>query len=580
MAKKARKRASFLPWEMTDFTLGKNSTAHKGNVLSKELTELKNARPLARGGFSKRSGNDVVKNFGTTPITRMFELNGVKYICQGTSLIKYSDGTIIKNDFANTEFDIVVYAKKAYMVNGDEFYSFDGAIVSAVVAGTNDAFIANVRKCKYIERRGSRFYAAGDPDNPDKMYVSEPKDPTVWQYSVTTKRAVTGLKEFHRAMLAFQEEEFIQQWTGWDPATDVEFSDVASHKGALANRAIVGIENYLGYLANDGYYILLGTDQNNINSVNVSKSILPDIKQLTNLDKACAIYHEGYLYIACCNDGTGVNNLLLVANVSMKYLNEFGEIQFPWAIDEGVKISDFFKEDRDLYMTSAEDGNVYKLNTAIYLDKRTTVTGEETGLLANDAEHTFVHGDLDSVYEEISVQKSTDNVVWTDAIKNTDYELIETTSPIKLKNISGGDLYFKIDYKHGYPVRMEVKTKELTIGKRFMEVKHSNIFVAARQYTRSTTCNLSVRVDRIKQEFILNFNESVISGVTVLGEGAILGWLDDIVQEVYEYEPTIGNHVEFTFKNEKNEPCTIYGVGGLYKPMNYKGTKFGVSVVS
>jgi hypothetical protein len=127
---------------------------------------------------------------------------------------------------------------------------------------------------------------------------------------------------------------------------------------------------------------------------------------------------------------------------------------------------------------------------------------------------------------------------------------------------------------------MKVVSKEDNLGKHFIFKEFLDLYVAARQYLAIvSTCKLTVRIDRVKQSFKMDFNESVVSGTTILGSGAILGWLDNVEQEVTLFKKKNGSRIEFIFENDKDEPCTIYGIGGALRIKKMKGTKYGVEEV-
>jgi hypothetical protein len=97
----------------------------------------------------------------------------------------------------------------------------------------------------------------------------------------------------------------------------------------------------------------------------VSKNIEDIYKTLTNLDKMRSIVYKGNYYLACCDNGTGKNNLVLKASLGMAYNSSTGEgvskLLFPWVIYKGWNVADWIEgDDNELYFGSSLTGIIYK----------------------------------------------------------------------------------------------------------------------------------------------------------------------------------------------------------------------------
>ena len=236
----------------------------------------------------------------------------------------------------------------------------------AVVADTGD--LNAVRRCKYMVQRGRRFYFAGDPQGKNDIIFTEPGKPKDCGADLNVLRIVPddndeiiGLTEFHKATIVFKNTK-VYGWFGSDPASgDISIDELIVHDGSVAQRTIVKTpKRLLVYLSGDGVITMKGTDEGSIYSWISSKNITNFIRSLTNLDKARAVYYKGLILIACCTDGTGVNNQVAVAFTDMSYTDESGDLQFPWAIWDGWYVNEWFIDNRILYYGDARTSLIMK----------------------------------------------------------------------------------------------------------------------------------------------------------------------------------------------------------------------------
>lgn len=376
--------AKLIPIEYVDFRRGINDIAAPDAVADNELVEAINCDLSERGGFAKRKGTEKYNEeiYDTNGISRMIRYGkhdgNILLVASGTTLRKW-DGTVVKDEINTENLDWTVFGDKLYIVNGENYYQYDGTTFAEVEASTEQgADLTAVKRCKYLIQRQQQFFAAGDSENPNTIYYGELTYPNYFKATNQIKAIsddddhIVGLYEFHKAMVVFKKRN-IYAWYGIDPTdADMRFDKINVHTGTVSGRTVTNAENYLMYLAEDGVYALTGLEENYLSSIHVSKNITNTIKRLTNLDKACAVYHKGKYYCAVCDDGTGVNNKVLVGHVTMGYTDEQGQSHVPWTVYEGWNVGAWLVHEGELYYGDASEGQIYKVDVG-YSDVTTPI---------------------------------------------------------------------------------------------------------------------------------------------------------------------------------------------------------------
>lgn len=337
-----------------------NEMASPEELQNNELQEALNVVYDEAGGVSKRKGIEKVNQevYDANPISRLIDYSKKEQllVASGTTLRKL-DGTVIKSDFVNTDFDAEVFSDgKLYLVNGNNYYAYDGTNC-AVVTPASGTSLDHIKRCKYIVQRGQRLFAAGDPQNPNSIYFSEVESPNnfpalnVINAISDDNDVLTGLAEFHQAMVAFKKNH-VYAWFGWDPELDVRFDKLNVHTGTVSFRTIKRVYNYLYYMGQDGVYALTGLEPEYISSINLTdKTIKRRFKGLFATEKACAEFFAGKYMLSVCNEGA-VNNLVLV----------YDFVAQAWAVWTGWRASALLHYEGALYLGSGDTGQVYKQN--------------------------------------------------------------------------------------------------------------------------------------------------------------------------------------------------------------------------
>lgn len=370
----------------TNFDHGINTTKSVDELDPTEFITAVNIDLKARGGYTQRKGCSVHKALLENniplayPISKLIDYPGKPLLVINKSLRDWDNNTItLLLNSNNISYEFFTNSK-LYIMDGTEYWVYDGTTLTAVTPG-GSTDLTHIKKCTSMIQRGQRLFAIGDPDNPNYLYFSDIGDPTTFQASSIVKAvtddtdSLTGLITFADCLLAFKKHS-IFKWSGWDPTNDVEFKDMDTGHGAVNSDVIKVSDNYLIHADDEGVFCLTTVETNVIKSYNISKPIDDIYKTLTNKDKMKAVVYQGNYYLACCNDGTGVNNLVLKASLGMAYNSSSDEgvdsLLFPWVEYTGWNVADWLVSGGELYFGSSKDGVIYKafdgINDSTYLD--------------------------------------------------------------------------------------------------------------------------------------------------------------------------------------------------------------------
>lgn len=330
--------------KLNDFTAGENKTASPDNLSESEVRHMENVDPLLRGGIRPRGGTAeyLTTTYGNLDRIIQFEYSnasGVRVLKElglsGGNLINLADDSVIKTGL-DSILDYEVMDNKIYIISNGLFFYYDGTAVTDVTTTDTPAenMLPDVKKCKYIEQRGERLFASGNPEEPSYLYYSAVLDPSAWytptkvdgggnSMGVNPIRAVsddgdpiTGLREFHGALLVFKTRH-IHAWYGYDPMIDVEFKQLDVQSGTISNRSIVKVDNFLFYMGAEGVWALKGTETNVIVTYKISKNIKPlldDINIVTpyyNNPIVAIVYNDKY-FISVPTGTNTTNDRILV----------------------------------------------------------------------------------------------------------------------------------------------------------------------------------------------------------------------------------------------------------------------------
>lgn len=360
-----------------DFRGGMNDSSAPDNLLEFESQLMRNVELMARGGFRRRRGISRYKNLGEyNRVDRLLEFEyldeGVptlqKLALAGGNLINVETGTILKSGLGSS-LDYEIYKNKMYILANGKYLVYDGETVEDVTYTGSDSLLDKVKKCRYIEQKGERLFASGNPDDPNALYFSEIGKPNEWK--VTSGNPImaisddadkiTGLKEFHGALLVFKTRS-IYAWYGSNPLSDVVFQRLNVHAGTMSYRTIAYVNNNLIFLGQDGVYALFGTYKDVISTKKLSNNIRGLIDKIKHTEPyyentPCAVYHDGK-YMLSVATGENSNDKVYTLFTDI-YTDVGGELE-PWVIYDGWNISDFLHSlDGNLYSASSIDGSIH-----------------------------------------------------------------------------------------------------------------------------------------------------------------------------------------------------------------------------
>ena len=359
----------------TNFNRGINTTASYDELEESELIAGYNIDLEARGGYKKRLGCSfysarrgwLMTPMGL-PITRVITYPGeLLILCDKELTNQYASVTYGTLGSENISYQFFTNSK-LYIVDGSKYWVFDGsACVEVTPAVGSD--LTPIKRCTKILQRGQRLFAIGDPQFPNYLYFSEIGDPSNFQPS-SIFNAVTDdtdtlitLALFSDSLLAFKRDE-IFRWSGWDPTADVVFSPLDVGHGAISPDAVQVSEDLLIFVDSDGVYCLSTIEDSLIKSYKISRNIDGIFQTLTNLDKVKTFIYKGNFYMSCCNDSTGVNNLVLKAYLNMPFNSSNSDtinmLSFPWVVYTGWNVAEWFTIDNELYYGSSVNSCLYK----------------------------------------------------------------------------------------------------------------------------------------------------------------------------------------------------------------------------
>lgn len=337
---------------VVDFTGGENQSASPSNLTVDQCTLFRNADILdARAGFRRRSGtvlaHDTTDGANNSAIDRLMEFEFYKDGKRLRELIYLQGGTIYRqrdkkklalNMGSAVDYEIV--HNKMYVLGNGRYMVYDGDNMIDVTCSKDASILVTIRKCKYITQRGSRVFVAGNPEAPNALYFSELNDPTYFSgnagnpiLAITDDGdVITGLKEYHGALLAFKRRA-IFGWFGNSPKKDVVFKRLNVHTGTTSYRTICNVDDRLLYLGDDGIYMLKGAEENVMSTKKLSGNLDPTIKKLTSTERACAVYYENkYMVGATVGDSPHNNSVLVYFNNGKDSMGVY---------DSGIYANDF-----------------------------------------------------------------------------------------------------------------------------------------------------------------------------------------------------------------------------------------------
>ena len=338
----------------SNFSKGLNTDVSLGVISKEELIEADNIDIMPRGGFRKRNNIESINSSPyTEKPTQIFKFpmpDGTEQLLavmnQTLYKINKTDGT--KNQIQTLNNDRVGYfylQDYLYFIDtGSEYYRYDGTSVEPVPPNsdeTND--LSKIRNCKFAiyHSPSMRVFYSGNINDPSAVYYSEYNDPTFVKatssiYPTRNEGPVVALDVLMDALIAFYKYS-AQIWRGVDPAQDAIWEALPTNHGPINEDLTNLTTDSLSMVAEGGIMRLspsiigvpMDTEVGGKYIRNISKDKVNNVlKNITDPDKTKAIFDpdESKYYIAYCDDGTGVNNNLLVFDWQQQAYSKYTDI--------------------------------------------------------------------------------------------------------------------------------------------------------------------------------------------------------------------------------------------------------------
>lgn len=256
------------------FRSGLNLVADESQLEPEDLRRADNARLTETGGVTKRGGT---RRIHASAIASAVVRGGYEWVrASGRQLLVLCNGQLFTGTYglpmtwsAQTgAFDAAARPQFAgfrdgsgevcYIADGGLLNKWNGSAVSVNLAGT-----PNVR---LLATHNLRLFGAGDPTNPDVLYVSALSNGdtlgvlasggVIAPVRTYGSREITGLVPAGRSLLIFHEAG-ISIYTGWsqdDIAIDTGTRGLSDDVGTLAPDTIVSAEGYVYVLSDRSVY--------------------------------------------------------------------------------------------------------------------------------------------------------------------------------------------------------------------------------------------------------------------------------------------------------------------------------------
>jgi hypothetical protein len=347
----------------TDFRGGWNADAAPDSLADNELMQADNIDLDELGPFKKCKG---VTPLNVTPYLSQVEQiqewprkDGTHQLwgVVGNQLAKIADdGT--KTDLVTVNLSKIGYfyfSDNLYFVDGVNYKVYDGTTVSNVTANAaTDNDLAPVKRSKFAlwHPNSTRYFFAGDPQDPSALYYTEPLDPTyrknvAKRYPNTAEGAIQGLAIFGDALLVFFQNS-IWAWRGVDPASDVTWTKLPAAQGTSTNWGISLTPNTITFPGNGGIYRMsMGAIDSNVVMLTGNEmvhnmahgKVSSVMRSAVHQNTMCALFdkaNERYL-LAYGDDPTNPrNNRILVLDWNLQAFTRYTE----WSVNEFCQRSD------------------------------------------------------------------------------------------------------------------------------------------------------------------------------------------------------------------------------------------------
>lgn len=355
--------------------LGQNDSSAPDTLTDYEARLLQNVELSTKGALVMREGTELYRDvIANKPIDNIIEYrkqNGTVHLLYATDgKLLNQAGTQVATGLITANISSCVYQDILYIVDGTNYYQYDGTTFKVVVANTGEGSdLAPVKRCKYIFPRGDRIFFAGDSQNPNFLYYSELLKPDYVKALNVVKALtddddiITALVSYRGAMLVFKRKR-VFAWFGHNILQDVSFKEVDSQSGAVSHRAILKVEDKLIYMGMDGIYALGGLYPELISSSKVSRAVQNTFNKFTNHAKAFAVlYKDKAMFWG--DTASGVQGLVMHTNIATAESKEAS----PYSVYTNLDLSSAKVLFDGTLLLGTKDGKALKSNPLKYSDR-------------------------------------------------------------------------------------------------------------------------------------------------------------------------------------------------------------------
>lgn len=363
-----------------DFRGGLNTDAAPDNLADNELERADNAVMAERGGLKKRNGTAAINetSYGE-PVEQLFEwtradgsVELLAIVGDDLCLVNESNGSLtVLHQVASRRIGRISYQDKLYFVDGIGYFVYDGSTVDPVTpASEQDNDLEPIERCRYLAYHPNSFrvFAAGDSQNTQAVYYSEPGDPTYFKntnvlFPSTAEGPVKGLFVFGDALVVLYENG-MWAWRGVEPGQDATWVRLPAPIGPINEATVALTPNSMTFLGPGGLYAvtpsILGFDVTILPDEGLVRNLAKDkvmtlIRSITNPDHAVAVYdgkHQRYM-LAYRDDGISERS-----NYVLVYDWELGSFT-RWT---NLFITDFcYRRSQELWAATS-DGYIIRMN--------------------------------------------------------------------------------------------------------------------------------------------------------------------------------------------------------------------------
>jgi hypothetical protein len=257
---------------------------------------------------------------------------------------------------------VIFTADVAELKSNGYFDPKDTCVYSYMVTETNgqpdDNDLTPINKCTMflVHPTSMRVFAAGNPDDPDRLYYSDIGNPTYFSsinrlVPIQGEGSILAMINIHDAvLLSFKTQWY--KWRGIEVGEDAEWKAISLPNEAVNNDCVALTPYSFMYLSDDGLFkvsaSIIGEDTTMVSTKSVIKNTAKDkvmktIASIKNATDVEGIFHNNKYLLAYSDLESGINNKVLEYSLD----NDGFTVISGWRVDKWLK-----SKDGELYFIS------------------------------------------------------------------------------------------------------------------------------------------------------------------------------------------------------------------------------------